>query len=329
MRIAVLYHRGLEPEAGSPWDALLAGLGDAGHEAAFGGGNSGRIDALVALNDQPAVNDLQREAAISASRSALIAMEPRVTSPMMYSTRHLRRYGIRYAASPLWARSMAAASFPWPQELGLTQTSAGPSAYAATMIIGDKRSAVAGSLYGLRRQVIREFARARTPLAVFGPGWNAPVRERFVSGGKACAKAVIGGLPPRLGEAFGGLGERPEHWLGRVEDKSTAFAVAPVSIVIENSADYVSEKLVDALRGGVVPIYVGPTLADFGFPPGLALECPPSASAILRAIATLDEEQHSKILAAGRAWLASDDAQSREMRRVLYDLGVAIGRQLQ
>lgn len=327
MRIVVLYHRGLEPEGGSPWDALLVGLREGGHEASFWEGNPEPIDALVALNDQPAVVDIQRQAAISPGRSALIVLEPRVTSPMMYSTRRLRRYGIRYAASPLWAQSTAASAFPWPQELEPWPPSTTPSDYAATMIIGDKRSAVTGSLYGLRRQVIGEFARSRQPLAVFGPGWNAPVRERFISGSKACVKAMIGGLPPLLGEAFGSLGERPEHWLGCVDDKSTAFAVAPVSIVIENSADYVSEKLVDAIRGGVVPIYIGPKLDAFGFPPDIAIECLPSASAIRRATATLKEGRRSSVLEAGRAWLASEDARSREVRHVLYDLGLALGRQ--
>lgn len=328
MRVAVLQHRGLEAEPGSPWDSLLEGLARAGLQADFFRGDPAGAEALVTMNDQPAVLALQRDAGIPPARSALIVMEPRVTSPRMYTQSRLRRYGIRYAASPFWASEMQASSFPWPQTLEPSQVVTGPFDFAASMIIGDKRSAVEGSLYGLRRQVITEFSRARQPLAVFGPGWDSPVSSRVMSSAKACAKALAAGSRPRLAEAMGGLRERPDHWLGRVADKNTAFAVAPLSIVIENSADYVSEKLVDAIRGGVVPLYVGPSLEEFGLPTDLAVTCPPDAAAILDAATTLSEDEGNRVVESGRAWLASQDALSRDMNRVLHDLGTAIGRRL-
>lgn len=328
MRVAVLQHRGLEVEPGSPWESLLEGLTKAGLQADFFRGDVTGAEALVVMNDQPAATALQRDAEIPPERSALIVMEPRVTSPRMYTQRRLRRYGIRYAASPLWASEMQASSFPWPQTLEPSQIVTGPFDFAGSMIIGDKRSAMAGSLYGLRRQVITDFSRARQPLAVFGPGWDSPMNSRAIAGGKACAKAVTAGSLPRFGEALGGLREQPEHWLGRVDDKNTAFAVAPLSIVIENSADYISEKLVDAIRGGVVPLYVGPPLEQFGFPADIAVSCPPDAAAILDAAVTLGEDERSCVVESGRAWLASPDALSREMGRVLHDLGVSIGRRL-
>jgi len=197
------------------------------------------------------------------------------------------------------------------------------------MINGDKRSAIKGSLYGLRRSVIRESQHRGMPLAVFGPGWDASAQARLTSGARAAARALASGTPPRLVEAFGGLAHRPFSWMGTVDDKQEAFASAPVAIVIENSADYVSEKLVDAIRGGAAPIYVGPPLSQFGLPDSLALPAAATAADVVRTVQSLTPSQIDEIVSAGGAWLESPDAQSHEIQTVLMGLGETIGQRLE
>jgi hypothetical protein len=246
----------------------------------------------------------------------------------MYTKRALKQYEHRFAASPIWAEQIGGHAFRWPQEVGPQQMNQVSADFAASMINGDKRSAVPGSLYGLRISVIRESEVRGIPLAVFGPGWNASIRGRLGAGAKAAARALASGTPPRLGEAFSDLSQHPDFWLGTVVDKQVAFSSAPVAVIIENSADYVSEKLVDAIRGGAAPVYVGPPLSNFGFPKSIAVTCAPTADGVVQTVRNLTKTRIDEVVSAGDNWLLSKGAKDHEIRNVLHELGEMIGQQL-
>lgn len=330
MRIVVLPPRGVSFPLNSPWNALLDGLRDAGHEVSGYGTIASRPDALVAMNDQPEARRIQAEFDIPRGRSALILLEPRVTAPHMYQRSSLDRYAYRFAASPHWARFVGGSSFKWPQDIAPQAMTAisSDSPFAASLINGEKRSAVRGSLYGLRRAVIQCFDNTEIRLAVAGPGWQDSPYHRLKLGTRAVAKTLRAGMRPNMSEAFSAPGIRPLHWLGCVDEKSIAFACSPVTLVIENSLDYVSEKLIDALRNHVVPVYVGPPLEEFGIPSDLAISSAPRALEILKHVISLSPARATEILERGGTWLASGDARSHEASRVLCDLGRSIGRTL-
>ena len=309
--------------------ALIHGLRTAGHQVDGYGRGADSAHALIALNHQPEVQQIQSTYGIPPDRTTLIVLEPRVTAPSMYRPNTLKLYGLRFAASPIWADSIGAQAFPWPQQIGPQRQTTGPYDFAASMINGDKRSAISGSLYGLRRRVIQASRENGLSLGVFGPGWDASKSSKTLIAAKASAKAVMSRNVPHLAEAFGTLSVRPTSWMGTVEDKNTAFASAPVAIVIENSADYVSEKLVDAIRGGAAPVYVGPPLSDFSLPNSIAVQVPASAGEILQAVKALSSEQTAEIVATGGEWLGTQEAKKHAMEQVLWDLGCSIGSQLQ
>lgn len=312
----------------SDWTALLLGLRLAGHDVERFGDVSERPDALVTINHQPEALELRKKYGIGPNRTVLVALEPPVTAPIMYLPRVFRGYRHRFAASPMWAQLLKSEVFRWPQEIAMRERNVDEPVYEASLINAEKRSAIAGSLYGLRRSVIQMCDSRQLALAVFGPGWSGSPQSRISHGGKAVARALRAGRYPRLQEAFGGSTMRPRNWLGAVPDKTTAFAVAPATIVIENSPDYVSEKLVDAISAGVAPLYVGPPLQQFGFPSSVAIECPPQADAIVDALLGLTSERAEELVAFGRHWLASAQAQEHEITRVLSDLGQSIGARL-
>ena len=329
MRIVVLPPQGVTFSQDSAWNALLTGLVDRGHDVQGYGYRGGDIDALVSLNDQPDARELLGR--VDRGNACVIVLEPRVTSPTMYRSGALGRYGLRFAASPVWARALDAIPFPWPQDLdavGPLKISQSAPPFVASLINADKRSAVGGSLYGLRREVIAAFDGADVPLAVFGPGWDAPVAVRLRQGVRATAKALHARVKPHLREALARPGIRPSHAQGAVAEKSEAFAVAPVSIIIENSADYVSEKLVDAIVAGVVPVYVGPSLSAFGLPEELAVPSPPTADGVLDTVRSMSAQRADEVRLAGRAWISSDSAKDHEIRAVLRTLGQSIADRL-
>lgn len=292
------------------------------------GGPTLRPDALITLNDQPAAVALQRSFSIPASRSVLVLLEPRVTAPQMYTKSVVGRYGLRFAASPLWAAEIDASPFLWPQTFVLGPRQESRHQFDATMINAEKRSAVEGSLYGLRRAVIKEMDERGMDLAIFGPGWDSAPSARLRQGAKATARAIAAGLHPQVGEAFGDLAIWPRRWQGQIQNKAAAFSKAPVSVIIENSADYVSEKLVDAVSAGVVPMYVGPRLDLFGLPTDLVIECPSEPQKFVSAIERRNTSRLSEVAAAGREWLRSEQAERHEIRNVLAALGADIGQLL-
>lgn len=277
------------------------------------------------MNDQSVVASLQATLRIAQRRSVLVALEPRVTAPSMYSQRNFERYGYRFAASPMWADELKGETFLWPQDLQRVESVTSTNIFAATIICAEKRSALPGSLYGLRRAVIRECENMGVSLGVFGNGWNLPALRRTISGAKALTRAIGSGRAPDIREALGDLGQKPQFWCGTVAAKNSAFATAPVTIVIENSLDYVSEKLIDAVKAGVTPIYIGPPLELFGLPESIAVTCAPEPTEIVQTLQSLTPQLMRNVEEEGRRWLSSHHAGTHEIGRVLLDLGRRIG----
>lgn len=308
--------------------ALLEGLRGGGHEVDHYGDSRQQPDALVVLNHQPGIQQLQSRLGVPRSRTVLIVLEPRVTAPGMYQPRTLKLYGRRFAASPIWARRIGAEPFLWPQDLHQAAAPPGETGFAASLINADKRSAVTGSLYGLRRSVIRSLGEDSMPLAVFGPGWGDSLAQRLKEAAKAVARATAARILPNLGEALSDLSLRPAQWMGTVDEKVDAFAAAPTSIIIENSRDYVSEKLIDAVCAGVAPLYVGPPLSGFHLPREIAVECEPDAPDILATLRRMTPDRRAEVVAAGQQWLNSSESRMHDIRGVLRNLGNQIGDEL-
>jgi hypothetical protein len=67
---------------------------------------------------------------------------------------------------------------------------------------------------------------------------------------------------------------------GTVEDKLATMSKYKYALVIENSPEYMSEKLMEALFAGCIPIYVGPDPHDYGIPKNLVIWTRPTVRAI-------------------------------------------------
>jgi hypothetical protein len=98
------------------------------------------------------------------------------------------------------------------------------------------------------------------------------------------------------------------------------------SLIIENSLDYVSEKLFDAIQFGTVPIYVGPQLSEFGIPNEVAIQCEPSEVQVADKIASLRGDLTLAIdtLKAGRKFMTSFEAKEWSNSEVLISLADSI-----
>jgi len=303
------------------WSGLASLLAQANVEIADSGfGSSPRpIDGLVALNHCPAALEEAEQAGVPLERRVVILLEPRAALPSTHSRRTLSRYGHVMSPSPRWPHSSPAHLFAWPQHCA-SETDPDSLTWRtrqrrALIVQANKFRAAGGERYSLRRGVIDHAQRTATPLDVAGPAWNRPAlqnaREWFASAREA---ARAGAWPsfralrwPRL---------HVGNSLGAVASKDATASRYRMAICIENSGDYVSEKLFDAIRAWTLPIYVGPT--DL-IPAGLdlaGLVAPPHPREIVArtrdVLAWRDEEQFNRIAALHSAAVAMNSTFSME-----------------
>jgi hypothetical protein len=192
----------------------------------------------------------------------------------------------------------------------------------ALVIAANKASIIPGELYSLRRLVLSN-KKANDLIDVAGPGWNQ--RKRYVL--KNVARQIIkNGLTPSL---VGGLSKpnpKISSYLGFIQNKSDLIKEYQVSLVIENTSDYVSEKLFDVLDAGAVTVYVGGTLKNFDIPSTLAIQVPPDHLKIvneLERLLNLDIETLRKIQKEQQSQYFKIQHNWNNIR-VLHDLAVEI-----
>jgi hypothetical protein len=157
-------------------------------------------------------------------------------------------------------------------------------------ISADKWSFVPSELYSLRLHAYSKDPR----IDVYGHRWNQGPIERLIGLGKALYVTLISGTLPKLSNLIFAF-RKPLSYLGPTGDKSLTLSRYKVSLVIENDLSSMSEKLVDTILAGTIPVYVGPEAGHFGIPTNLVIQSSPEISAIRKSMTVAlawDSEQY-------------------------------------
>jgi hypothetical protein len=88
-----------------------------------------------------------------------------------------------------------------------------------------------------------------------------------------------------------------------------------VTVVIENSIDYMSEKLLEAIAAGSIPVYVGPPVTEFGIPAELVVQVNPDLQSVNEGVSRalkLDYESWAK---SCEMWLSPETKGSWSLQR--------------
>jgi hypothetical protein len=209
--------------------------------------------------------------------SALVLMEPRVVLPANYSVRteKMFRKVLAVGGDPRQFRRVV----NWPQIWPPVDNWKKPSeerTSKAVMVNSNQISFMSGELYSLRRLLIHESAE----LDLFGRGWTDKLSSQVIKALKEFALAATSLTGVSRGAAKYWL-RTPPRYLGETIDKITRMSDYKYAVVIENSLDYLSEKLFDAFFAGCVPVYVGPPVSLYGIPEGLVIQAEPSLAGVL------------------------------------------------
>lgn len=174
-----------------------------------------------------------------------------------------------------------------------------------SMVVANKISPVRTSNYSLRRTIATE--NKNNFLHIYGQFWRSSFRVKILYRFKVLVFNLKSNTEISMKEIYGKL-FTSFHWTkGDVINKYDIMKNSKFSLVIENSNDYVSEKLFDAILCESVPIYFGPDLPSVGLPQNIAirLESLKNFSAIT--LESIDDESIRNYLEAGKEFLHSSN----------------------
>ena len=174
-----------------------------------------------------------------------------------------------------------------------------PRRQRAALVNGNKFSWMSGELYSLRRRLIA----VEGNLDVFGSNWELSRIGRVKTNSLELLRALA--TPSRLRFGARDAFLRPPNLMGTVEDKLEALAGYKVCVVIENSFELVTEKLIDAWMAGCIPVYVGPNLQNINIPNGTYVYAEPSVGSIQAAINKALEMNWEEFNQSLQVWLSS------------------------
>lgn len=316
MRIAVTAQEGTGDFhfAGAPWDVFKVTLESCGHQVVSVDSNP---DFLIMNNFS---RKLQRKSGLTSKESqVLVVWEPPSNKPQNFYQKNLSRFGCVYFPSPIWVQKYGGKAFMWPQgSVGpQNQVSWGDRINQFCFIQANRWSLYPGERYSFRREVLRSL---NEDIAIFGSRWNKGLILDILS---TCRALINRRASGRLNwSGFKGIGYLFLNYNGVTKNKIETMGKYKFSLVIENSNEYVSEKLIDAILAKTVPLYVGVDLEKCGLPAGIAFCCDAEINSISDAMVTLKSNPKlcATILENGEQFVKSKKFIDMENEVVLQSL---------
>ena len=250
-------------------------------------------------------------------KSVLIKQEPAVVCP---PHRFDNPHGLFDLVVPR-ASSAHTPVFPAHQVWDTSHLSNDRRLKRVVAVSSDKWSFVSGELYSLRSQLYSEFP----IIDVFGKDWGESRLSKAVMLTKELTIALRAGLIPRLTN-LAHAHRRPINYLGPAADKLEVMSNYHAALVIENDETSMSEKLLDCILAGTIPIYVGPEPGDFGIPNNFVIRSKPDmkmlGAAISKSLELSSRQYRSNVLSwvslpGTRSQFEGEEVGARVLRHII------------
>jgi hypothetical protein len=253
--------------------------------------------------------------------SALLIWESDVTCPRNFRNKLHRYFKVILAPSHIWSARVSGIAFYWPQNNPLafaeyTNNSSSHRIDKWVMVQSKKYSFMKNEMYSLRNRILSE---KEHEIDLWGYGWNSKSSKNLI---KTFLKDKSIDFS-KLIHNYNFNRRILQNYRGETSNKIQTMTCYRFALVIENSADYVSEKLVDAVIAGTIPVYVGPKLENFGIPSNVAVISHPHIAELGQKMREIEgnRDLQEQILRAGTAFLHSNKFQSMINTRVFANIG--------
>ena len=304
---------------GEPWNSFAHSIESHGHR-------------IVKMSENPEVvifNNFSRNIfrrisrEIPVNRRFLVVWEPPCNSPENFRSENKSRFAKILFPSPIWEERFGGIGFPWPQNTKPLKIDVDWTKRIDKFCLmqANRWRFSARDRYSLRRRILET---SPEYIDLYGRNWN--------QGAIIDALRLLRALPDSIEErSFSlrstyGIGATYSSYKGVATDKLEVLQGYRYSLVIENSDEYVSEKLVDALLARTIPVYVGANLQKFNFPENIAKVCLPTVQSIRSAMHELQssQEEQNQLLSNAQNFLTSDFFLSLNNKKVLSALANVI-----
>jgi hypothetical protein len=245
------------------------------------GPNSEKVDLFIALNaSATAIKELETA---PKEKRVLIIFEPKCIVPANFDPFILNQFGLIICASPIFAKQLNCLhSINWPQDPFDKDIESFDSwrgrNNSPVIMQTNKVNTRKGEMYTLRRKVI---AKLNSEIIVFGNEWN---RRKYQEFGMWISKAILTPIAEFKISSLLKLGLHVKNYQGPTPNKYDALSNYKLNIVIENSLDYISEKMFDSLSANCYTIFVGPDIDIFDLELGTANQVSPKVSEIVSVV---------------------------------------------
>lgn len=274
----------------------------------------GIADALLIVNWHRSFHRESKKMRDSGKPTVLVITEPGVVIPQHTSAAFLNKF----AGIIEIGRDRGAETIPYFQA-GDTSHFWSPEGLRRNRLVAvaaNKVSFLKGELYSLRRHVFSRW----DVVDVYGKDWD----KGSIWSAKHVLRQMLFALqyPLRFRLAsFLHIFHFPKFFMGSAMHKLETLAGYKYSLVIENSQEYTSEKLLDSLLAGCIPIYVGANPTAFGFPEGVVLSAGPSLDSLRKAYSSALELDYNEWRKKVWLWLEESLAiESRESSKVMTEV---------
>lgn len=290
------------------------GLARCMEELGFEISEENNLDVLININHNwKSISEQMKSSSSSPVLKILIRVEPSSVYPSQYTSEVESKYDliltpgnvnaanqsefIRYPYDYNLNPSTPSSSTPDPLKIVDLNQKMGVYSFAnwekrdikCSLIAANKISPNGTGNYGLRRQFASQ--NLSDGLNVYGQLWDSKLFSRLKYRLAVLKFAIQSKSEFHIMLIFADFFKKFKNVRGPVLDKHGIIARSKFSLVIENTEDYVSEKLLDALIGGSIPIYFGPSLEITGIPESLVIRCDRNDSNPLELVRKIDEAQ--------------------------------------
>lgn len=179
-----------------------------------------------------------------------------------------------------------------------------------TSIVASNKVAWAGkSNYRLRRQII--LSSGNQGIMPFGGGWGMSRVQRLITNLRIYAFFLSQGHFANPFRILDNFFFSPRKKISAPIKKSDITEKSDFQLVIENSDTYVTEKLLDCMISGAIPVYKGPELSAFRVPSSCYVKFPNNPTHLRSIIASFDEYVISNLRTNIFQFLTSAEGYSR------------------
>lgn len=246
----------LKPQSNNPWSAFFSELETAGAQLVTSG-SSAKFDVLIANSHSKKMIRKCEKFGVSKENRILILWEPKEVNGKLYKTSTLNSYGHIFTPSSHWLKGQNVHYFNWPQGKATRKTQSDiewlKRKNKIVFVGSNKYSISKGELYSLRREVFKNNKNNKF-IDLFGHGWNQNIIYDILSILSSLLKTTYRNYSLKSLKLFA---EQYNNYKGITNNKRKTLSKYKFALVIENSNDYVSEKLFESLESQCIVLYVG------------------------------------------------------------------------